>query len=220
VPEAVVRRSLSALACSALLLLGAAVPSGASGPGSTGPDGIPRLTDDLGRVVTLRGWNVEDKARRGDEALSAITERHFRDLRAHGFGFARLLIFWDDIEPRPGEYDESYLRKIDRILDWAHRYDVQVLLDGHQDVCGPAFGSRGLPEWATRTDAVHPASRRLVRRLLRTGGAARVHPSLRGRRHPGRADPAVGHAGRALRPASRAARLRPAERTDGRTPRR
>ncbi|WP_434403521.1 cellulase family glycosylhydrolase [Streptomyces sp. NBC_01353] len=115
---------------------------------------IPVLTDERGRALTLRGWNVEDKANRGEKALSAITERHFRDMRAKGFNFARLLVFWDDLEPRQGQYSQSYLRKIERILDWAEKYDVHVLIDAHQDVFGPAFGHRGVPAWATRTDGL------------------------------------------------------------------
>ncbi|WP_367220804.1 cellulase family glycosylhydrolase [Streptomyces sp. 16-176A] len=114
----------------------------------------PRLTDRYGRELTLRGWNVEDKAHRGDEALTAVTEQDFRQLRAHGFDFARLLVFWDDLEPRPGRYSEDYLRRIGRVLDWAERYGVRVVLDLHQDVFGPAFGHRGIPAWATRTDAL------------------------------------------------------------------
>ncbi|MGW0769207.1 cellulase family glycosylhydrolase [Streptomyces sp. NPDC002676] len=115
---------------------------------------IPRLTDRQGRVLTLRGWNIEDKAHRGDQALSSITERDFRDMRSQGFNFARLLVFWDDLEPRPGQYSQAYLRKIGHILDWAARHDVKVLIDAHQDVFGPAFGHRGVPEWATRTDGL------------------------------------------------------------------
>ncbi|MFI2645590.1 cellulase family glycosylhydrolase [Streptomyces sp. NPDC018610] len=115
---------------------------------------VPPLTDRYGRVLTLRGWNVEDKEHRGDKALTAITERDFRDLRAKGFDFARLLVFWDDLEPRPGRYGEDYLRRVGRVLDWAARYDVKVVIDLHQDVFGPAFGHRGIPEWATRTDAL------------------------------------------------------------------
>ncbi|MFF8592302.1 cellulase family glycosylhydrolase [Streptomyces sp. NPDC015220] len=115
---------------------------------------VPRLTDRYGRVLTLRGWNVEDKAHRGEQALTAITEGDFRDLRAKGFDFARLLVFWDDLEPRPGRYSEEYLRRVRRVLDWAARYDVRVVVDLHQDVFGPAFGHRGIPEWATRTDSL------------------------------------------------------------------
>ncbi|MFG2112669.1 cellulase family glycosylhydrolase [Streptomyces sp. NPDC048718] len=125
--------------------------AGQSGPGGSG---IPALTDDQGRTLTLRGWNVEDKSHRGEQALSAITEKHFRDMRAKGFDFARLLVFWDDLEPRPGQYSKDYLRKIERVLDWAHTYGVKVLIDAHQDVFGPAFGHRGIPEWATRTDGL------------------------------------------------------------------
>ncbi|MEU3395239.1 cellulase family glycosylhydrolase [Streptomyces filamentosus] len=128
----------------------AGAPAGAGARG----DGIPALTDSRGRVLTLRGWNVEDKANRGDAALSAVTEKHFRDMRAKGFNFARLLVFWDDLEPRPGQYSQSYLRKIQRVLDWARKHDVKVLLDAHQDVFGPAFGHRGIPAWATRTDGL------------------------------------------------------------------
>nr|WP_030617987.1 cellulase family glycosylhydrolase [Streptomyces achromogenes] len=152
------RAMLTAAAAVAALLAPATAHAhaGAGGPGIpplTDP-GIPPLTDGQGRVLTLRGWNIEDKTHRGEQALSAITERHLRDLRTQGFGFARLLVFWDDLEPRPGQYSERYLRRIERVLDWAGRQDVRVVLDAHQDVFGPAFGHRGIPEWATRTDGL------------------------------------------------------------------
>lgn len=150
------RAMLTAAAAVAALLAPATAHAGAGGPGVPPPTdpGIPPLTDGQGRVLTLRGWNIEDKTHRGEQALSAITERHLRDLRAQGFGFARLLVFWDDLEPRPGQYSERYLRRIERVLDWAGRQDVRVVLDAHQDVFGPAFGHRGIPEWATRTDGL------------------------------------------------------------------
>ncbi|MGC0328424.1 endoglycosylceramidase [Streptomyces sp. SAI-170] len=144
------RRLFAALVCCALLGAG----TGAHAETASRAADIPRLTDDRGRVLTLRGWNVEDKTHRGEQALSAITERHFRDLRDNGFNFARLLVFWDDLEPEPGRYSEDYLRRIERVLDWAHKYRVQVLIDAHQDVFGPAFGHRGIPAWATRTDGL------------------------------------------------------------------
>ncbi|WP_181797182.1 glycoside hydrolase family 5 protein, partial [Streptomyces sp. WELS2] len=139
---------LTAAAAVAALLAPATAHAGEGGPG------IPPLTDGQGRVLTLRDWNIEDKTHRGEQALSAITERHLRDLRAQGFDFARLLVFWDDLEPRPGQYSERYLRRIGRVLDWAGRQGVRVVLDAHQDVFGPAFGHRGVPEWATRTDGL------------------------------------------------------------------
>ncbi|WP_433545725.1 cellulase family glycosylhydrolase [Streptomyces sp. CA-294286] len=160
------RRTVVSVACGVLLAAGGLVsPAASAAPAPTSPasaapvptsaaHGIPKLTDEHGRVLTLRGWNVEDKTHRGDRALSLITEKHFRDMSAQGFNFARLLVFWDDLEAERGRYSEKYLRKIDRILGWAHRYGVKVLIDGHQDVFGPAFGHRGIPEWATRTDGL------------------------------------------------------------------
>ncbi len=154
-------RALIAVVVASVLAAGALAPAASAHPASTraaDPStyerSIPPLTDDRGRTLTLRGWNVEDKANRGEEALSAITERHFRDLRANGFNFARLLVFWDDLEPTRGRYSERYLRRIERILDWAREHRVHVLIDAHQDVFGPAFGHRGIPEWATRTDGL------------------------------------------------------------------
>ncbi|MFG3504174.1 glycoside hydrolase family 5 protein [Streptomyces sp. NPDC047821] len=148
-------RTLALALSAALLALAPPAPAAAPpAPAPAAEPGIPRLTDDRGRVLTLRGWNVEDKTHRGEAALSAITEKHFRDMRARGFNFARLLVFWDDLEPTRGRYSEAYLRKIERVLDWAGRHDVHVLIDAHQDVFGPAFGHRGIPEWATRTDGL------------------------------------------------------------------
>ncbi|MFI8938636.1 cellulase family glycosylhydrolase [Streptomyces syringium] len=138
-----------------LTVLTAILTTTAPVPAAARQAGIPKLTDERGRVLTLRGWNVEDKNHRGAPALSDITERHFRDLAARGFNTARLLVFWDDLEPRRGHYSERYLTKIERILDWAHTHRVRVVIDAHQDVFGPAFGShRGIPEWATRTDGL------------------------------------------------------------------
>ncbi|WP_405929392.1 cellulase family glycosylhydrolase [Streptomyces griseus] len=144
----------SVLAAGALAPAASARPAPVPSSPSSYERAVPPLTDDRGRTLTLRGWNVEDKANRGEDALTAITERHFRDLRANGFNFARLLVFWDDLEPRRGQYSERYLRRVERVLDWARKHRIHVLIDAHQDVFGPAFGHRGIPEWATRTDGL------------------------------------------------------------------
>lgn len=203
----------------AAALIAPAVPASAAATDrpDTGVDGIPALTDEHGRALTLRGWNVGDKAHSGDAALSGVTERHFRDMRAKGFNFARLLVFWDDLEPRPGQYSQSYLRKIERVLDWAEKHDVKVLLDAHQDVFGPAFGHRGVAGLGhqDRRTALHSAPRRLVLRVLRARRAARLHPPVRGRGPPAGPGPDVAAARRPLRGPPGRPRLRPDQRADG-----
>lgn len=141
--------------CTAGPALAAALALLVPGTAQARPQAPPPLTDERGRALTVHGWNLADKDHRGEDALSGITERHLRDMAGRGFNLARLAVFWDDLEPRPGRYSERYLRKIERILDWAHTYRIRVVVDAHQDVYGPGFGGhRGIPEWATRTDGL------------------------------------------------------------------
>ena len=87
-----VLRSAAVSAALALTLLTPAIASATPATSGPAPDAaaakrtavspaypkIPALTDREGRVITLRGWNVEDKGNRGADALSAITRQHFR----------------------------------------------------------------------------------------------------------------------------------------------
>ncbi len=146
-------RRCVAVAAGALILIASALLPGPAHADAVEPVPRSRLTDDRGRALTA-GLERRGQGSSRADALSAITERHFRDMSAQGFDFARLLLFWDDLEPEPGHYSRRYLGKIDRILDWAQRYRIHVVIDAHQDVFGPRFGHRGIPEWATRTDGL------------------------------------------------------------------
>lgn len=114
----------------------------------TGTDGRVYIADELGRARQFHGSNhkTTDPDTLTDDLLAAAAER--------GLDHIRLAIFWDAIEPTQGNYDTAYLDKVVAALDRAEAHGVSVILDMHQDVYGPAFGSRGIPEWATRTDGV------------------------------------------------------------------
>ncbi|MGG2461517.1 cellulase family glycosylhydrolase [Streptomyces sp. RGM 3693] len=123
-----------------------AVPSGTV----TGPDGRTFFADRDGRVLRPRGLNLGK--------TDTVTEEHIAQLAGDGFDLVRLNIQWEKVEPHRGRYDSGYLRYLDRVLGWADRYRVLVLIDWHQDAFGPAFGHNGIPAWATRTDGLpfHP----------------------------------------------------------------
>ncbi|WP_438483936.1 cellulase family glycosylhydrolase [Streptomyces sp. S186] len=112
----------------------------------TAPDGRTLFTDRYGRVLRPRGLNIGK--------TDTVTEEHLAQLARDGFDLVRLNIQWEKVEPHRGRYDTGYLRYLDRVLDWADRYRILVLIDWHQDVFGPAFGHNGMPAWATRTDGL------------------------------------------------------------------
>ena len=61
-----------------------------------------------------------------------ICESDIRELSAAGFNTVRLLVHWSQVEPKPGQYDELYLSRIDQLIDWAEDSNVGVLVDFHQ----------------------------------------------------------------------------------------
>jgi endoglycosylceramidase len=151
-------RSITLLAVTAALLLAApappataavqgSLPSDVTGWTTTvGTDGRVYLADTQGRARQLHGANhkTDDPDTLTDQLLAAAAER--------GLDHIRLAIYWDTLEPSPGVYDAAYLAKVTAALDRAEAHGLLVILDMHQDVFGPAFGFKGIPVWATRTD--------------------------------------------------------------------
>ncbi|WP_019634322.1 cellulase family glycosylhydrolase [Actinomadura atramentaria] len=132
----------------------------------------PRIVDDGGRQVLLRGVNVNqlvDFYVRDPKtpATLPLTEDDFAQIAALGRNVVRLAVSWSAVEPQPGRYDENYLRKIDQAVHWAEKHEIYTVLDMHQDgwnnQATPAGtscplgtskmdGYDGAPAWATRTD--------------------------------------------------------------------
>ncbi|MFH8370929.1 cellulase family glycosylhydrolase [Streptomyces sp. NPDC018031] len=157
-------RTVTTLALATALLCAAPVPTAQARPADpprptapdagrsvvsgtvTSPDGRTHLTDRQGRVLRLRGLNLGK--------TDTVTEERIARAARDGFTVLRLNIQWERVEPRRGHYDTRYLRYLDRVLGWADRHRIQVLVDWHQDVFGPAFGHNGIPAWATRTDGL------------------------------------------------------------------
>ncbi|MFD0530146.1 cellulase family glycosylhydrolase [Kitasatospora arboriphila] len=115
---------------------------------TTTPDGRTLFTDRDGRVLQLRGFNL-DKYAEADAADLA-------DIAARGFTLVRIAVSWTRLEPAPGRYDRAELARVHRLLDAAARHGLLAVVDFHQDVYGPAFGGgdRGVPLWATRDDGL------------------------------------------------------------------
>ncbi|WP_405361537.1 cellulase family glycosylhydrolase [Kitasatospora sp. NBC_00085] len=115
---------------------------------ATAPDGRTSLTDDSGRRLQLRGFNLDKYAE--------ATEQDVKSLAEQGFTLIRVPVSWTRLEPGRGRLDPAELARLHRLLGWADRYGVLALVDFHQDVYGPKFGGgdRGIPLWATRDDGL------------------------------------------------------------------
>lgn len=158
----------------------------ATAPGPNGPVGstrtLPRLrarvdpvnggriVDDHNREVVLRGVNVNAlvdywKGSNRFPTVFPLAEDDPATMAGLGFNAVRLLLSWSKVEPEPGRYDESYLRRASAVVDRLSKVGIYSIIDLHQDAWGPtlaapegticpagsspALGWDGAPGWAT-----------------------------------------------------------------------
>lgn len=120
------------------------------------PDTPHVFVDGLGRERILRGtnavvkgppWHPDSRSFSSDISMSA---EDFVWLRKLGLNLVRLGVMWPGYEPVRGEYNETYLDEIDRIVDLAAAHGVYTLLDMHQDGFSEHFCGEGFPSWAVK----------------------------------------------------------------------
>lgn len=109
------------------------------------------IKDSQNRVVIFRGINVINSVKRAPNNYN-MTEADWDILYSWGFNVVRLLIIWDAIEPQRGVFNDAFFDKTDQQIKWAEARGINVILDMHQDLYGPAFNGDGAPPWASRTD--------------------------------------------------------------------
>eukprot|EP00930_Biecheleria_cincta_P027287 TRINITY_DN19170_c0_g1_i1.p1 TRINITY_DN19170_c0_g1~~TRINITY_DN19170_c0_g1_i1.p1 ORF type:complete len:706 (+),score=118.20 TRINITY_DN19170_c0_g1_i1:281-2119(+) len=71
-------------------------------------------------------------------------------MRKLGLNLVRLGVMWPGYEPVRGEYNETYLDEIERIVELAAAHGVYTLLDMHQDGFSEHFCGEGFPSWAVK----------------------------------------------------------------------
>lgn len=150
-----------------------AAPIAELGPLSVAREGRPRIVDDRGRDVLLRGanFNALGDYYQDDPDLSPTQPPSADDwdqMAANGFSVVRLIVSWSALEPERGELDQGYVDRIRAAVDGAAARGLYTVIDFHQDAygkyiatpdgtaCPPgaeaAIGWDGAPEWATLTD--------------------------------------------------------------------
>jgi endoglycosylceramidase len=114
-----------------------------------GTDGRIYIADAQGRALQFHGFN-----RKTQNPTDDMTDALLDQAAERGLDHLRLTVYWQDIEPTEGNYDQAYLDKVVATIERCASHGIRVILDMHQDVYGQAFNSVGAPDWATRTDGL------------------------------------------------------------------
>lgn len=136
------------------VLAGGGTPASAADPtgepaarwGSTGR----WITDDQGRVVITHGINQVTKTAPFAPDAVGFGEDDAAFLARQGFTSVRLGVIWAAVEPKPGQYDDAYLARIQRTVNTLSRHGISSLLDFHQDMFNEKFQGNGMPDWAVQ----------------------------------------------------------------------
>jgi len=156
------------------------------------PDGgQPYIADDRGRMVLFHGavpadlldfgmsknWSaaypIDPAAYAGGKCPPIVSHSHYpplcqsdvEEMAALGFNSLRLPLSWSLLEPKRGEFNQTYLDRAAQVVDWAKTMGIYVIIDMHQNAYShfvqaePGSGvdlssNSGAPAWATITDGL------------------------------------------------------------------
>ncbi len=149
---------------------------------------MPYIADDRDRLVLLHGVtpaslldfgpgvippypidpsayeNGACPANTGSSRYPPLCQSDLVRMAALGFNSMRLPISWSLLEPRRGQFNQTYLERIAQIVDWARALRMYVIIDMHQNAYSHFVGASdktvdlaynsGAPAWATITDGL------------------------------------------------------------------
>lgn len=81
----------------------------------------------MGAGVNVLGYDDYWKA----GAQGNYREKHFRGIREAGFGTVRVVLFTFPHLDAEGRLDPQWLEKLDQVIAWGRRHDLQMILDVH-----------------------------------------------------------------------------------------
>jgi endoglycosylceramidase len=145
------RRALPIAFVAALAL--AAPASAASSVEPLGHEGR-WITDAHGRVVFIHAVNMVYKVPPYYPKAIGFGADDARFLHRHGFNGVRLGVIYAGVEPRPGRYDDRYIKNIAKTQGTLARNGVFSLIDFHQDLYNEKFQGEGFPDWAVQDDGL------------------------------------------------------------------
>lgn len=89
-------------------------------------------------IPDLEGFSLDTSFSRAD----------MQNLKKWGINSIRLGVMWAGVEPKKGEYNQTYLDLMKRLVDTCAEYNISVLVEFHQDLFSEKFCGDGVPLWA------------------------------------------------------------------------
>lgn len=122
------------------------------------------IRDEFGRICIYHGVNISNFTKnsgkpsgyynRGVADTCWQQPEDFCSLSTWGFNLTRLLWHWEAIEPQKNIFNKEYIHKQIERIKWAANYDIQVVVDIHQDLYTQKFCGNGFPEWTVLNNSI------------------------------------------------------------------
>jgi endoglycosylceramidase len=95
-------------------------------------------------VYKIAPWHP---ATSGYDSTTTLSDTDAANLSSWGFNIVRLGVMWPGVEPTQGNYDQSYLNEIEKIVTSLAKQNIYVILDFHQDLWHRKFCGEGVPDY-------------------------------------------------------------------------
>eukprot|EP00746_Dinoflagellata_sp_MGD_P026988 gnl/MRDRNA2_/MRDRNA2_163583_c0_seq1.p1 gnl/MRDRNA2_/MRDRNA2_163583_c0~~gnl/MRDRNA2_/MRDRNA2_163583_c0_seq1.p1 ORF type:complete len:680 (+),score=90.93 gnl/MRDRNA2_/MRDRNA2_163583_c0_seq1:90-2129(+) len=109
-----------------------------------GSDGRTHLFHGVNAVYKSFPWYPSTGAFDSNNSLSVDD---MKNLRLWGFNVVRLGMMWPGVEPASGQYNQTYLQIMRRLVDDMYAHGIYTIVDFHQDAFSEKFCGEGVPSW-------------------------------------------------------------------------
>lgn len=83
----------------------------------------------------------------GFDGEDSLNDEDIANLKKWGFNLVRLGVMWEAVEREPGVYDETYLDKVETLINKLGDAGIYTLVDAHQDVFARRICGEGVPDF-------------------------------------------------------------------------
>jgi len=106
------------------------------------------IYDSHNRIFIFHGVNISNyqKHSPGHEMWPEVLD--ILKLRSWGFSLVRYLVFWSEIEPTAGNYNNAYIDQVITDLNLLRNAGIYSIVDFHQDLMAERFTGNGFPDWS------------------------------------------------------------------------